>query len=257
MVLISVVIITYNEEKHLGRCLESVKRVADEIVVLDSLSTDRTPAIAAGYGAVVYSQPFAGYVAQKNRALELASNDLVLCLDADEALSPELEASVLQVKKTGKPGTWKMNRRAFYCGAFIYHGAWYPEPKLRLFDRRHMSWGGYDPHDRVIPPPGINVSKLKGDLLHYICETVEEHERRSTNFSTIASRSLFRAGKKTNWLKMIGSPVWFFLSDYLFRGGFMSGWRGWKIATIQTTYHFQKYRKLYRLQKQKNLTTRE
>ncbi|RYY56461.1 MAG: glycosyltransferase family 2 protein [Chitinophagaceae bacterium] len=250
---ISVVIITYNEEKHIERCLRSVGKVADEIVVLDSISADRTVEIARRYGAVVYSQPFAGYVAQKNRALELATNDYVLCLDADEALSEELAESILRMKEQDKAGTWKMNRRAFYCGAYITHGAWYPEPKLRLFDRRRMKWGGYDPHDRVIPPAGVNVGKMKGDLLHYICETVEEHERRSRNFSTIASRSLYKAGIKTNWLKMIGSPAWFFISDYVFRGGFLGGWRGWKIATIQTKYHFEKYRKLYRLHKQQDL----
>ncbi|MET0638218.1 MAG: glycosyltransferase family 2 protein [Chitinophagaceae bacterium] len=244
---VSVVVITFNEERHIARCLESVKKVADEIVVLDSFSTDRTVDIARSFGATVYQEEFAGYVSQKNRALEFAKNNYVLCLDADEALSAELVGSILIAKRGLGLRAYKMSRKAFYCGKFIRHGSWYPEPKLRLFDKRVLHWGGLDPHDRVIAPASMRVGTLSGDLLHYICETVGEHKIRSENFSGIAAESLYKQGQKTNWVKIIGSPTWFFFTDYFVRCGFLSGWRGWRIATIQTRYHYAKYRKLLRL----------
>ncbi|HRO68904.1 MAG TPA: glycosyltransferase family 2 protein [Chitinophagaceae bacterium] len=251
MELLSVVIITYNEEKNIGRCLDSVKDVADEIVVLDSYSTDATVQIAESKGATVYRQKFAGYISQKNKALELATHHYVLSLDADEALDETLKMSILKAKEGFAFRAYKMNRCANYRGSFIRHGSWYPEAKVRLFDRRFLRWGGFDPHDRVIVPSNVAVCPLKGDLLHYICESVDEHKKRNDNFSTIAARSLYRLGKKTNWLKIVASPTWSFLYAYLFRAGFLNGYNGLMIAYHQARYHFLKYAKLYSLQKSK------
>ncbi|MFT3677927.1 MAG: glycosyltransferase family 2 protein [Chitinophagaceae bacterium] len=252
---LSVVIITYNEERNLARCLESVLPVADEIVVLDSFSTDHTVEIAESYGAVVYQQKFLGYIAQKNKALTLATYNYVLSLDADEALDKTLQQSILKVKKGGYAfKAYKMNRCANFCGKFIRYGAWYPEPKIRLFDRRVLSWGGLDPHDRIIVPATTAVCPLKGDLLHYICSTVKELKLRNDNFSTIAARSLYRAGRRTNWLKILASPTWFFINDLFIRRGILNGYRGWQIAINQARYHFFKYLKLYRLQKKPDFT---
>ncbi len=251
MELLSVVIITYNEEKNIGRCLDSVKDVADEIIVLDSYSTDATVQIAESKGATVYRQKFAGYISQKNKALELATHNYVLSLDADEALDETLRTSILKAKEGFAFRAYKMNRCANYRGSFIRHGSWYPEAKVRLFDRRFLRWGGFDPHDRVIVPSNVAVCPLKGDLLHYICESVDEHKKRNDNFSTIAARSLYRLGKKTNWLKILASPTWSFLYAYLFRAGFLNGYNGLMIAYHQARYHFLKYAKLYSLQKNK------
>lgn len=252
---LSVVIITYNEERNLARCLESVLPVADEIVVLDSLSTDNTAAIAESYGAEVYRQKFLGYIAQKNKALSMAKYDYVLSLDADEVLDKTLQQSILKVKKGGYAfKAYKMNRCANFSGKFIRHGAWYPEAKVRLFNRHELKWGGFDPHDRIIVPSTTAVCPLKGDLLHYICNSVEELRLRNDNFSTIAARSLYRAGKRTNWLKILASPTWFFINDLLIRGGILNGYRGWQIAVNQSRYHFLKYFKLYKLQKRPELT---
>ncbi len=251
MELLSVVIITYNEERNIGRCIDSVKEVADEIVLLDSFSTDKTVQIAEEKGAYVYRQHFAGYIAQKNKALEFAEYNYVLCLDADEALDEELKASILRAKKEFVFKAYKMNRCANYCGKFIRHGSWYPESKVRLFDKRTLRWGGLDPHDKIIVPPTIAVFPLKGDLLHYICNSVENHKKRNDNFSSIAARSLYKTGKKTNWLKMAGSPVWSFLHAYIIRAGFLNGYHGLMIAYHQARYHFLKYAKLYKLQHNK------
>lgn len=257
MELLSVVIITNNEENNIGRCLDSVKEVADEIVVLDSFSTDKTVQIAEANGAYVYRQKFTGYVAQKNKALEFAEHNYVLCLDADEVLGDELRESILRAKKGFVFKAYKMNRCANYCGEFIRHGSWYPETKVRLFDKRFLRWGGFDPHDKIIVPSTIAVCPLKGDLFHYICDTVIDHKKRNDNFSTIAARSLHKAGKKTNWLKILASPTWSFLHAYILRAGFLNGYHGWMIAFHQSRYHFLKYAKLYKLQKGKTEIVRQ
>jgi glycosyltransferase involved in cell wall biosynthesis len=251
MELLSVVIITYNEEKNIGRCIDSVKDVADEVVVLDSFSTDRTVQIAETKGAFVYRQKFTGYGAQKNKALEYAKNNYVLSLDADESLDDTLKASILKAKKGFAFSAYKMSRCAFYRGKFIKHGTWYPETKIRLFDKRLLKWEGLDIHEKIHLPPTMAVYPLKGDILHYICDNNQDHIKRSNNFSTLAAQSLYKAGRKTNWFKILASPFWFFLNDFILRAGFLSGYQGWMIAKNQTRYHFLKYAKLYRLQKSK------
>lgn len=248
MELLSVVIITFNEEQNIRRCIDSVKTVADEIVVLDSFSTDNTVSVARSMGASVYQQPFAGYVAQKNKALEYATHNFILSLDADEALDEKLIQSILQAKQEGfKYKAYKLSRCANYCGKFIRHGSWYPEAKIRLFDRRAAYWSGLDPHDKVRLKSPAAIGKLKGDILHYICNTIEEHIRRNENFSAIAAQSMFRLGRRASLLKMIGSPAWFFIKDYILMGGFLNGYHGWMIAKIQSKYHYLKYAKLNRL----------
>ena len=246
---LSVVIITFNEEEHIARCIRSVEKIADEIIVVDSFSTDSTISIARANGALVHSIAFKGYIHQKNVALTFASNNFVLSLDADEELSEELVQSLIKAKTDLKEHAYRMNRRAFYCGKYISHGTWYPEPKVRLFDKRYVRWGGLDPHDRIIYPTSMKVGRLKGDIIHYICKTVHEHKRRNELFSTIAAKTLYDLGKNTNWFKIIGSPLWFFFFDYIIRGGFLNGKQGWWIATNQMNYHYLKYLKLYRMRR--------
>ena len=251
--LLSVVIITYNEEKNIERCLDSVRDIADEIIVLDSFSTDNTVAIATAKGAKVYQQKFIGFIAQKNNALELATYDYVLSLDADEELDNELKKSIAKAKKGFAFKAYKMRRCANYCGKFIRYGTWYPDPKVRLFDKRILRWGGLDPHDKIVVPSNIAISPLKGEILHYSYYKIEEHVRRSDNFSTLAAKSLYKAGKKTNLLKIIASPAWSFINGYILHAGFLNGKYGWAIAIHQARYHFLKYSKLYKLQKNKSL----
>ena len=244
---LSVVIITFNEQANIRRCIESVLPVADEIVVMDSYSTDDTVAIAKSMGARVILQRFLGYVNQKNKAVEMAAYDYVLSLDADEALDETLTQSILKVKQEFVFRAYRMNRCAYYCGEFIRHGVWYPERKIRLFDRRFAKWGGLDPHDRIEVSETTAVYPLKGELLHYICDSVEQHRKRTQRFSTIAAESLYKAGKRTNLIKVFASPVWFFIHDFIIRRGFLSGIRGWHITRLQTMYLFLKYYKLWRM----------
>ncbi|NBP68933.1 MAG: glycosyltransferase family 2 protein, partial [Cytophagia bacterium] len=142
MMKLSVVIITLNEEKNIRRCLESVKTVADEIVVVDSLSTDKTEEICGEYNVRFIKEKFRGYVEQVNYAMELATNNFVLAIDADEELSAELIEAVQAVKKNKTADAYEMNRLSSYCGKFIYHGTWHPDIKIRLWDRTKGKWGG-------------------------------------------------------------------------------------------------------------------
>ena len=171
---LSAVIITYNEESKIRRSIESVKPVADEIIVLDSFSTDNTVSIARSAGAVVYQQSFHGYKEQKNVALQFASYNYILSIDADEVLSVELINSILTAKEKFTASAFTMNRCNFFGGRFIRHGLWYPDKKIRLFDKRMASWGGMNPHDKILLPGRATISHLDGDLFHYSFSTIEE-----------------------------------------------------------------------------------
>lgn len=193
---LSVVVITFNEETNIGRCLDSVSRVADEIVVLDSFSTDKTVEIARQKGAIVKQQKFVGHIEQKNDALSIASNHYILSLDADEALDETLIRSILQAKSEFAYPAYTMNRCANYCGKFIHHGGWYPDRKLRLFDKRVAHWGGINPHDKIEVKPGSTIKHLPGDILHYTYGSIEEHISQSNKLTTISALSWYKRGKK-------------------------------------------------------------
>src|SRR5258705_2987328 len=169
---LSVVIITFNEEQNIGRCIDSVKKVADEIIVLDSYSTDQTIEIAHSYGVTIFQEKFKGYIGQKNFAMQLASNNYILSLDADEALDESLAASILEAKKSFVSRAYSMNRCTNFCGRFIRHGLWYPDKKIRLFDRRIAKWDGLNPHDKIEIQNGFVDEHLQGDILHYSFNTV-------------------------------------------------------------------------------------
>jgi glycosyltransferase involved in cell wall biosynthesis len=246
---ISVVVITFNEEKNIGRCLDSVKSVADEIIVLDSFSTDATVYIALQKGAVIHQQSFAGYIQQKNKAIKLASNNNVLLLDADEALSDELTASIAAVKQNSDHQAFSMNRCNIYCGQPIRHGLWYPDRKLRLFDKRIGSCGGLNPHDKIILTENCTVQQLKGDLLHYTYQSFNEYMIRNEEVSNTAAESIFHSGKKIHWTKIFLSPAWAFINGYFLRLGFLDGSNGLVIATHTANQSYKKYYKLRQLQK--------
>jgi glycosyltransferase involved in cell wall biosynthesis len=246
---LSAVIITFNEEKNIGRCIDSLKNVADEIIVVDSCSTDNTVAVAQGKGADVRLQPFLGYVEQKNMALSLASNDYVLSLDADEELDKTLEASILKAKNDFDHVGYTMNRCTNYCGKFIRHGAWYPDTKLRLFNKSLAFWGGDNPHDKVILKDTHPVKHLKGDLLHYSYNSIEEHVQQNNKFSSISAETLYKRGKKTNIFKMIFHPFWAFILGFILRRGFLDGYYGFVVALHVAHLSFLKHAKLYLKQK--------
>jgi GTP:adenosylcobinamide-phosphate guanylyltransferase len=249
---LSVVIITYNEEKNIGRCIGSVAGLADEVVVLDSFSTDETVSIARAMGAKVFQEKFKGYIGQKNAAMWLATHDYVLSLDADESLDDKLRISIEKIKEDFQGRAYSMNRCTCYCGHFIRHGLWYPDKKIRLFDRRIATWGGLNPHDKIQLQEGIRVEHLEGDILHYSFNTPEDLAWQNNRLSSIAAASLYTAGKRTSLVQVIIRPSWAFLNGYLLRTGFLDGLDGFTIAIHTAHQVFMKHSKLLRLQRSKH-----
>ena len=246
---ISAVIITFNEERNIRRCIESLQGVVDEIVVLDSFSTDATQAICSEYGVVFHQHSFDGHIQQKNRALALTSNDYVLSLDADEALDDRLKLDVTACRNNWTHDGYSMNRLTNYCGQWIHHSGWYPDKKLRLFDRRKARWGGQNPHDKIVMDEGATVAHLSGNLLHYSYYTVEEHRQRSRKYAQIGARAMLENGKKGHWYNLIINPLFKFVRNYIFKAGFLDGRAGWTICTITARETFWKYQSLLRLTK--------
>ncbi len=237
---LSVAIITLNEERNLSRCLASVRDLAVEMVVIDSGSTDKTGDIARSCGAIFEAHPWQGYVAQKNIALKRCTQPWVLCLDADEALSPELAQSISRIFDAGDPkenGFW-VNRRTFYLGDWIRH-AWYPEWRLRLVRGNLAAWGGLDPHDKLeIPGP---TARLEGDLLHYPFRNLQEHLHSSIKHARTMADSYAREGRKFHWHLLLLSPWATFFKHLVVKQGWRDGWRGWLIALSKFINVFAKY----------------
>ncbi len=249
---ISAVIITYNEEKNIERCLRSLQGVADEILVVDSYSTDATKSICATFGVRFLQHPFEGHIQQKNYAMAQAQYNWVLSLDADEVLSEALQQSILSAKqqKEGWAGA-KMNRLSSYCGHWIRHCGWYPDRKLRLWNREKGEWGGENPHDKVVMQEGTSTILLKGDLLHYTYHTLSEHIRQMDKFSEIAAQEAYRKGKKVFplwdlWLY----PSFVFFKMFILKRGFLDGYYGWIVCKNGAYYRFLKYLKLNELYRQ-------
>lgn len=251
MIKLSVVIITYNEEKNLERCLLSVKEVADEIVVLDSFSTDKTQAICEKHNVRFFQHTFDGHIQQKNRAITYASNKHVLSLDADEALDTTLVKSILEVKKDFKRDGYYMNRLTNYCGHWVKHCGWYPDTKLRLWDSGKGQWTGINPHDKYELFAGDkNTGNLKGDILHYSYYTLEDHYKQVEYFTNIASKAYFEKGKKAPSFKLLVNPVAKFIDHYILHLGFLDGKAGFLISKISAYATYLKYKKLRQLHHQ-------
>ncbi len=247
---LSVVIITLNEEKNIARCLKSVEEIADEIVIVDSNSTDKTPEICKSFGARFIQHPFEGYVKQKNFAVSQAKYDHVLSLDADEALSEKLLASIKLVKENFEADGYTMNRMTNYAGKWIKHSGWYPDIKLRLFDRRKGKWIGLIIHEKFELYKGGQIKHLNGDLLHFSFYSVDEHRRQSDKFTSLGAKADYEKGKKAPVYKIWGSPIVKFLKDYIFNLGFLDGREGFVICWISAGASYAKYQKLKKLYKE-------
>ena len=244
---LSVVIITYNEEAAIERCILSVKKVADEVLVVDSFSTDRTKEICMRLGVKFYVHPFEGYIQQKNYAISLASFDNVLSLDADEALSETLCNSIIKAKQSFDHDGYVMNRMNNYCGVWIRHGEWYPDRKLRLWNRRKGEWGGRNPHDHVNMEQGARIVHLKGDLLHYSYISIEAHIDQFNHFTTISANGLFSENRKIGKAGVFGKGLASFFKGFFLKLGFLDGYYGIALCIINSFATFMKYMKLREL----------
>ncbi len=257
MCKLSVVIITYNEERNIARCLESVRDIADDIVVVDSFSTDRTAEICSRYGARFIQNKFAGHIEQKNFAARQAKYDHVLSLDADEELSGRLKASIREVRENWTHDGYYFNRLTNYCGQWIRHTTWYPSRKLRMWDRRKGQWGGLNPHDRFHMQKGARTRFLKGDLLHYSYYTINEHLDKIRSFSDTVAWNYFRHRKRSGVFHIFFRPAWRFVRDFFLRLGFLQGMNGIIISVNSAYETFLKYVKLRDLYLERALSGRE
>jgi glycosyltransferase involved in cell wall biosynthesis len=252
MTPISVAVITFNEEKNIGRCLASVKDIADEIVVVDSFSKDKTREICESYGVRFIEHPFEGHIQQKNYALTQTSHKHVLSLDADEALSEQLKQSILAVKENWQADGYYFNRLTNYCGKWIRHSGWYPDRKVRLVNKEKGKWGGMNPHDRFIMVKDAKLEYLKGDLLHYSFYTIKQHVEQVNKFSDASAKALFEKGKRSNNLKIFIKGKARFFRNYFLKLGFLDGYFGYVICKISSFAVYLKYVKLKELQQTKS-----
>lgn len=253
MIKITVAIITFNEERNIGRCITSVKDIADEILVVDSFSTDKTKEISLSMGARFIENPFQGHIEQKNHALKLATHDHVLSLDADEALSAELIKQIKDIKNHFEYDGYEFNRLTNYAGFWVKHCGWYPDTKLRLIKKDKAIWGGTNPHDILIPSANAKVKKLDGDLLHYSYDSITAHINQTNKFTTIAAKEAYQRGVRSSIFKIITRPLLKFLRDYLFKLGILDGRYGFIICYINALSAFLKYSKIQELQNGKEI----
>jgi glycosyltransferase involved in cell wall biosynthesis len=238
---ITATIITLNEERNIARAIESL-RCCDEILIVDSGSTDRTVELAENLGARVIEAGWRGYAGQKNWAAEQATYDWILSLDADEALSEALEAELWALKKSGPQyDGYTMPRLARYLGRWILHSGWYPDRKIRLYDRRKGTWTGDFVHESV--QVSGRVGRLDANILHFTCDSLSEHLKSLDRYTTLAAQEIAARKIRVPLWRVIVDPLWTFTKTYLFQRGFLDGLEGLTIAYMAAFYTFLKYSK--------------
>lgn len=246
---ISAVIITFNEEKNIQKCLESLSGWVDEIVVLDSFSTDHTEEICKKYNVKFHQQKWMGYAQQKNIANNYASNDWIISLDADEVVSPTLQNSIQEACQKGLRGVYRLRRLTNFCGSWIRHCGWYPDAKVRIFNKKDCEWIGEFVHETLKYPSAYSPLTLNGDILHYSFHTISDYVKQADNFSSLAAKSLHAKGRKANMIKILFSPSLKFFSEYILKRGFLDGKAGFIVSTCSSYSVFLKLIKLMELQK--------
>ena len=246
--MVSACVIAHNEERNLRRCLESLDW-ADEIVVVDAFSEDRTREIAREFTDRVFRNPWPGHVEQKNFALDRASHDWIFAIDADEEVSPELRESVLRALMggDGRYQGYFVTRRVCYLGRWIGHCGWYPEYRLRLFRKSAGRWTGTNPHDRV--EVSGSTSRLSGDLYHRPYEDLDAHFETIGRYSAIWAREMSARGRRFHWMDLATRPAFRFFRMFVLRLGFLDGMAGLVASGMGAVYVFAKYGKLWELER--------
>jgi glycosyltransferase involved in cell wall biosynthesis len=243
---LSAIIITHNEEQNIAATIDAAWKVADEIIVVDSGSTDNTKAICIEKGVTFITQTWLGFGRQRNFAVTQAENDYILVLDADEVLDNDLIDSILQLKKEGyTQQIYLLKRLNFYYGKFIRHGMENPDIKARLYHRSFAKWNDKLVHEDLEFRPYLKTILLKGYLLHYTYRSVSEHFIKMDKYSSLSAEEYFRTGKKNpGFAKLMLSPLFTFIKAFILRRGFLDGWRGWLLAILHANTTLQKYAKL-------------
>ena len=240
---ISAVIITYNEEKNIERCLNSLVDIADEIIVVDSFSNDATKDICSRFNVTFIEAEWLGYSESKNFGIQQCRHSYILSLDADEEISESLKRSILDAKEKGLSSAYSCNRLSNYCGKWIRHGDWYPDRKMRLWNKTDGLWEG-EIHESVNLKKGIKIRHLKGDIHHFSYYTISEHIVQTNKYSSLSAINLFKKDKKAGFIKLVISPYIQFGRSYFIKLGFLDGFYGFTIALITAFGTFLKYAKL-------------
>ena len=250
--LLSVAIITFNEEKNIGRTINSVRDIADEIIVVDSHSTDRTRDIAMSLGARVFEEDWKGFIKQKNSALSKCKGEWILCLDADEEVSGQLKNSILKAIKRPSADGYMINRKLFFCGKLMRF-TFQPEWRLRLVRRSAKpEWIGGEPHD-VLEISG-KVKKLKGDLIHHSYTGITDLIEKTIIYSRASAETYMKLGKKAGLHNLLLNPAWIFLRDYILKLGVLDGSRGLILCGSRAIGTFLKYALLWKLHQVRSRT---
>lgn len=248
---LSTVIITFNEEEKIGRCIKSAQAISDEIIILDSYSTDKTTIIAKELGCKIFENEFLGFIKQRKLSISYASNELVLALDADEYLSPELINEIKLIKSNLTSDAFALNRLSSINGHWIRHGSWHPDFIIRLFKKSKIVNGGESPHDKIIPINGAQIKKLRGVLYHDAHDSIEDRIETIVKHSEVAAITKFNKGVKSNWVKAIIKTFWKFILEFLLKLGFLDGYYGWIAAKTTAQYIYLRERKIAHLAKSK------
>lgn len=245
---ISATIITYNEEDKIRQCLDSLRDIADEIIVVDSLSTDATKTICEESDVKFIEQKWLGYSEQKNLANNIASYDWILSIDADEVISDELKKSILEIKDadTDSDIVYSFNRLNNYCGKWIHHSGFYPDKKIRIWNRNVGKWEGLI-HETIRFSTKVKEIHLKGDLLHYSYSKPEDFENQVFKFAEMRAKHYYDKGKKNATLLSIVSPIYYFIQHYFVRLGFLDGKEGLTMCLVAAKATRHKYKTLRKL----------
>lgn len=244
---ITATIITLNEARNIGRCIDSLRDVCDEIIVLDSFSTDSTLEICKEKGVRFEQRKWEGYSASKNYLNELATHDYIFSIDADEAPDEVLQSEIVRIKKEGLNGTYAVNRLTNYCGSWIKNSGWYPDVKTRIFPKNKSTWQGEYVHEELIVDGNPAPSLLAGHLLHYSYYDFTDHRERADKYSILTAKKMNARGKRASALKPYLSAFGRFMSMYILKRGFLDGRMGWHIARISALSNILKYKELRRL----------
>jgi len=248
---LSAVIITFNEQLNIGRCLQSLQGIADEIIVVDSFSTDNTEAFCRQFSNVKFIQrEWQGYAQTKNWANEQAVHEYIFSVDADEAPDEVLRKGILAQKEIGFSGAYEVNRITNYCGHWVKHCGWYPDKKVRIFKKGTARWEGDFVHETLHLTPEEKIAPLSGHLLHYSYHTLQDHKNRLEKYATLHAQKMHADGKTVFPGKALFSAIWKFKQVYFFKLGFLDGKAGFNIARFSAKAVYLKYRKLNQLNKQ-------
>jgi glycosyltransferase involved in cell wall biosynthesis len=241
---ISVVIITSNEAHIIANTLQSLQSVTNDIVVVDSGSTDDTVKICKQFNATVIETNWAGYGINKNKGIAAAKNDWILSLDADEAIDSTLHKTLLQLTLPGDEEVFNISFKNFFCNKWIRFGEWGFDKHIRLFNRKKVQWNNATVHENLVFPEDVKIKKLKGHILHYTVHNPKEYADKTDNYARMNAKKYFESGKSPNFFKQYFSPLFAFMLHYIFQFGFLDGKEGFIIAKTTARYTFLKYRYL-------------